>query len=110
MSSKPLARASGSCRTPPASRSWRTGCISTSRSAIICRFDAPAQTPFQKPPSGAEAEAQGALAQGFQVLCDLHDGFSGVGAKVTELLYDEYSRKGILSWGLTPLAGPAVRE
>ncbi|KAK2518166.1 hypothetical protein Q9233_012677, partial [Columba guinea] len=45
--------------------------------------------------------------QGFQVLCDLHDGFSGVGAKVTELLYDEYSRKGILSWGLTPLAGPA---
>ncbi|NXW85829.1 MSTO1 protein, partial [Alopecoenas beccarii] len=41
--------------------------------------------------------------QGFQVLCDLHDGFSGVGAKVTELLYDEYSSKGILSWGLTPL-------
>ncbi|NXJ99440.1 MSTO1 protein, partial [Corythaixoides concolor] len=40
--------------------------------------------------------------QGFQVLCDLHDGFSGVGAKVTELLYDEYSRKGILTWGLTP--------
>ncbi|NXJ13392.1 MSTO1 protein, partial [Odontophorus gujanensis] len=41
--------------------------------------------------------------QGFQVLCDLHDGFSGVGAKVTELLHDEYSRKGILTWGLTPL-------
>ncbi|NXX87292.1 MSTO1 protein, partial [Urocolius indicus] len=40
--------------------------------------------------------------QGFQVLCDLHSGFSGVGAKVTELLYDEYSGKGILSWGLTP--------
>ncbi|NXM04553.1 MSTO1 protein, partial [Tyrannus savana] len=40
--------------------------------------------------------------QGFQVLCDLHDGFSGVGAKVTELLHDEYSGKGILSWGLTP--------
>ncbi|NXC16848.1 MSTO1 protein, partial [Corythaeola cristata] len=40
--------------------------------------------------------------QGFQVLCDLHNGFSGVGAKVTELLYDEYSRKGILTWGLTP--------
>ncbi|NWW42902.1 MSTO1 protein, partial [Pedionomus torquatus] len=40
--------------------------------------------------------------QGFQVLCDLHDGFSGVGAKVTELLCDEYSGKGILSWGLTP--------
>ncbi|XP_056366858.1 protein misato homolog 1 isoform X2 [Oenanthe melanoleuca] len=41
--------------------------------------------------------------QGFQVLCDLHNGFSGVGAKVTELLHDEYSRKGILSWGLTPV-------
>ncbi|XP_061872001.1 protein misato homolog 1 isoform X7 [Colius striatus] len=40
--------------------------------------------------------------QGFQVLCDLHSGFSGVGAKVTELLYDEYSGKGILTWGLTP--------
>ncbi|XP_033927201.1 protein misato homolog 1 [Melopsittacus undulatus] len=40
--------------------------------------------------------------QGFQVLCDLHNGFSGVGAKVTELLRDEYSGKGILSWGLTP--------
>ncbi|XP_030821114.1 protein misato homolog 1 isoform X1 [Camarhynchus parvulus] len=41
--------------------------------------------------------------QGFQVLCDLHNGFSGVGAKVTELLHDEYSHKGILTWGLTPV-------
>ncbi|NXX65814.1 MSTO1 protein, partial [Spizella passerina] len=41
--------------------------------------------------------------QGFQVLCDLHNGFSGVGAKVTELLHDEYARKGILTWGLTPV-------
>ncbi|XP_066424426.1 protein misato homolog 1 [Molothrus aeneus] len=41
--------------------------------------------------------------QGFQVLCDLHNGFSGVGAKVTELLHDEYSRQGILTWGLTPV-------
>ncbi|NXU53315.1 MSTO1 protein, partial [Turnix velox] len=40
--------------------------------------------------------------QGFQVLCDLHNGFSGVGSKVTELLCDEYSGKGILSWGLMP--------
>ncbi|NXE84941.1 MSTO1 protein, partial [Cochlearius cochlearius] len=40
--------------------------------------------------------------QGFQVLCDLHNGFAGVGAKVTELLCDEYSGKGILTWGLTP--------
>uniref|UniRef100_A0A674GP08 Protein misato homolog 1 n=1 Tax=Taeniopygia guttata TaxID=59729 RepID=A0A674GP08_TAEGU len=44
--------------------------------------------------------------QGFQVLCDLHNGFSGVGAKVTELLHDEYSRKGILTWGLTPVLSP----
>ncbi|NXY78716.1 MSTO1 protein, partial [Glareola pratincola] len=42
--------------------------------------------------------------QGFQVLCDLHNGFSGVGAKVTELLCDEYAGKGILTWGLTPVA------
>ncbi|NWR95445.1 MSTO1 protein, partial [Furnarius figulus] len=41
--------------------------------------------------------------QGFQVLCDIHSGFSGVGAKVTELLHDEYSGKGILTWGLTPV-------
>ncbi|NWS49093.1 MSTO1 protein, partial [Probosciger aterrimus] len=45
--------------------------------------------------------------QGFQVLCDLHNGFSGVGAKVTELLRDEYSGKGILSWGLTPATSNA---
>ncbi|XP_064588361.1 protein misato homolog 1 [Zonotrichia leucophrys gambelii] len=43
--------------------------------------------------------------QGFQVLCDLHNGFSGVGARVTELLHDEYARKGILTWGLTPVLG-----
>ncbi|NXD71772.1 MSTO1 protein, partial [Eolophus roseicapillus] len=46
--------------------------------------------------------------QGFQVLCDLHNGFSGVGAKVTELLRDEYSGKGILSWGLTPATSNAA--
>ncbi|KFW08831.1 Protein misato 1, partial [Eurypyga helias] len=45
--------------------------------------------------------------QGFQVLCDLHNGFSGVGAKVTELLCDEYSGKGILTWGLTPVTSSA---
>ncbi|XP_059121625.1 protein misato homolog 1 isoform X2 [Peromyscus eremicus] len=32
--------------------------------------------------------------QGFQILCDLHDGFSGVGAKTAELLQDEYSGRG----------------
>ncbi|XP_069506090.1 protein misato homolog 1 isoform X2 [Ambystoma mexicanum] len=40
--------------------------------------------------------------QGFQVLCDLHDGFSGVGSKVTEILHDEYPGKGILTWGTSP--------
>ncbi|XP_045439275.1 protein misato homolog 1 isoform X2 [Pipistrellus kuhlii] len=40
--------------------------------------------------------------QGFQILCDLHDGFSGVGAKATELLHDEYSGRGIMTWGLLP--------
>ncbi|XP_060057591.1 protein misato homolog 1 isoform X2 [Erinaceus europaeus] len=40
--------------------------------------------------------------QGFQILCDLHDGFSGVGTKATELLQDEYSGRGIVTWGLLP--------
>ncbi|KAG8520010.1 Protein misato-1 [Galemys pyrenaicus] len=40
--------------------------------------------------------------QGFQILCDLHDGFSGVGAKAAELLQDEYSGRGIITWGLLP--------
>ncbi|XP_021786622.2 protein misato homolog 1 isoform X2 [Papio anubis] len=44
--------------------------------------------------------------QGFQILCDLHDGFSGVGAKAAELLQDEYSGRGI-TWGLLP--GPYHR-
>uniref|UniRef100_A0A8C6VQ79 Protein misato homolog 1 n=1 Tax=Naja naja TaxID=35670 RepID=A0A8C6VQ79_NAJNA len=41
--------------------------------------------------------------QGFQLLCDLHNGFSGVGSKVAELLQDEYAGKGILTCGLTPV-------
>lgn len=40
--------------------------------------------------------------QGFQVLCDLHDGFSGIGAKAAELLQDEYSGRAIIAWGLLP--------
>ncbi|XP_025714495.1 protein misato homolog 1 isoform X1 [Callorhinus ursinus] len=40
--------------------------------------------------------------QGFQILCDLHNGFSGVGATATELLRDEYSGRGIITWGLLP--------
>ncbi|XP_046875073.1 protein misato homolog 1 [Hypomesus transpacificus] len=41
--------------------------------------------------------------QGFQVLCDLSDGFSGLGSKVTEMLQDSYSGRGILTWGLAPV-------
>ncbi|KAM8921556.1 protein misato homolog 1 [Pelodytes ibericus] len=41
--------------------------------------------------------------QGFQILCDLHSGFSGVGAQLTELLHDEYSGRGVLSWGSFPV-------
>lgn len=40
--------------------------------------------------------------QGFQVLCDVADGFAGLGSKVTELLQDSYGGRGILSWGLVP--------
>ncbi|KAM5256462.1 protein misato homolog 1 [Ctenodactylus gundi] len=40
--------------------------------------------------------------QGFQILCDLHDGFSGVGTKAAELLRDEYSGRGVITWGLLP--------
>ncbi|XP_023409822.1 protein misato homolog 1 isoform X11 [Loxodonta africana] len=40
--------------------------------------------------------------QGFQILCDLHDGFSGVAAKTAELLQDEYSGRGVIAWGLLP--------
>ncbi|XP_056154462.1 protein misato homolog 1 [Lampris incognitus] len=44
--------------------------------------------------------------QGFQVLCDLADGFSGLGSKVTEMLQDSYSGRGILTWGLAPISHP----
>ncbi|XP_063041591.1 protein misato homolog 1 isoform X2 [Engraulis encrasicolus] len=44
--------------------------------------------------------------QGFQVLCDVYDGFSGLGSKVTELLQDSYGGRGILTWGLTPTTYP----
>ncbi|KAG8541207.1 hypothetical protein GDO81_029456, partial [Engystomops pustulosus] len=40
--------------------------------------------------------------QGFQLLCDLHNGFSGVGARTAELLHDEYPGRGILSFGTCP--------
>ncbi|XP_049638261.1 protein misato homolog 1 isoform X1 [Suncus etruscus] len=40
--------------------------------------------------------------QGFQILCDLHDGFSGLGTKAAELLQDEYMGRGIVTWGLLP--------
>ncbi|XP_072528224.1 protein misato homolog 1 [Salminus brasiliensis] len=41
--------------------------------------------------------------QGFQVLCDIADGFSGFGSKVTELLQDSYGGRGILTWGVAPV-------
>ncbi|KAM9496034.1 protein misato homolog 1 [Clarias gariepinus] len=44
--------------------------------------------------------------QGFQVLCDISDGFSGLGSKVTELLQDSYSGRGILTWGVAPVSHP----
>ncbi|XP_060771474.1 protein misato homolog 1 [Neoarius graeffei] len=44
--------------------------------------------------------------QGFQVLCDMADGFSGLGSKVTELLQDSYSGRGILTWGMAPVSHP----
>ncbi|XP_048059388.1 protein misato homolog 1 [Megalobrama amblycephala] len=44
--------------------------------------------------------------QGFQVLCDLADGFSGLGSKVTELLKDSYGGRGILTWGVAPVNHP----
>ncbi|XP_019906000.1 protein misato homolog 1 isoform X2 [Esox lucius] len=44
--------------------------------------------------------------QGFQVMCDLADGFSGLGSKVTEMLQDSYGGRGILTWGLAPVSHP----
>ncbi|KAL0962260.1 hypothetical protein UPYG_G00337770 [Umbra pygmaea] len=44
--------------------------------------------------------------QGFQVLCDIADGFSGLGSKVTEMLQDSYGGRGILTWGLAPVSHP----
>ncbi|KAF4081773.1 hypothetical protein AMELA_G00165080 [Ameiurus melas] len=44
--------------------------------------------------------------QGFQVLCDMANGFSGLGSKVTELLQDSYSGRGILTWGMAPVSHP----
>lgn len=44
--------------------------------------------------------------QGFQVLCDLADGFSGLGSKVTEMLQDSYGGRGVLTWGLAPVSHP----
>lgn len=40
--------------------------------------------------------------QGFQVLCDVHNGFSGLGVRTVELLHDEYPGRGILSFGTCP--------
>jgi len=81
--------------------------------AFLCRGVRPAagwtawtawsKLPFKKLSVQQNRSCCRGFTQGFQVLCDLHNGFSGVGAKVTELLYDEYAGKGILTWGLTPV-------
>ncbi|XP_061839279.1 protein misato homolog 1 [Nerophis lumbriciformis] len=42
--------------------------------------------------------------QGFQILCDVADGFAGLGSKVTEMLQDSYGGRGILTYGLEPVA------
>ncbi|XP_029938036.1 protein misato homolog 1 isoform X2 [Salarias fasciatus] len=44
--------------------------------------------------------------QGFQLFCDLEDGFAGLGSKVTEMLRDSYGGRGILTWGLAPVTHP----
>lgn len=44
--------------------------------------------------------------QGFQLLCDMADGFAGLGSKVTEMLQDSYGGRGILTWGLAPVTHP----
>ncbi|XP_018420726.1 PREDICTED: protein misato homolog 1 [Nanorana parkeri] len=41
--------------------------------------------------------------QGFHILCDTHNGFSGAGAKMAELIHDEYPGRGILSFGTSPV-------
>uniref|UniRef100_A0A1A8I222 Protein misato homolog 1 n=1 Tax=Nothobranchius kuhntae TaxID=321403 RepID=A0A1A8I222_NOTKU len=44
--------------------------------------------------------------QGFQLLCDMADGFAGLGSKVTELLQDSYGGRGVLTWGVCPVSRP----
>ncbi|XP_047460543.1 protein misato homolog 1 isoform X2 [Mugil cephalus] len=44
--------------------------------------------------------------QGFQVFCDLADGFAGLGSKVTEMLQDSYGGRGILTFGSAPVSHP----
>uniref|UniRef100_A0A3Q3WS48 Protein misato homolog 1 n=1 Tax=Mola mola TaxID=94237 RepID=A0A3Q3WS48_MOLML len=48
--------------------------------------------------------------QGFQVFCDLADGFAGLGSKVTEMLQDSYGGRGILTWGLAPVSYSPMRD
>ncbi|XP_042202100.1 protein misato homolog 1 [Callorhinchus milii] len=40
--------------------------------------------------------------QGFHLLCDLQDGFSGAASKLLELLKDEYGGRGIFTSGVAP--------
>lgn len=40
--------------------------------------------------------------QGFHILANFDDGFSGMAAGIVELLNDEYHGKGVLTWGVVP--------
>lgn len=62
--------------------------------------------PPAPPPGPSPPLRPSVLSQGFQVLCDLADGFAGLGSKVTELLQDSYGGRGILTWGVSPVSHP----
>lgn len=87
----------------------RTSCTSLSRNAIIFRCNSLCHIElmchlFKPRGSGFTVSPLFGGFQGFQVFCDLADGFSGLGSKVTELLHDSYSGRGILTWGLAPVS------
>ncbi|KAJ8304930.1 hypothetical protein KUTeg_018513 [Tegillarca granosa] len=44
--------------------------------------------------------------QGFHILIDTNDGFGGLGSDIVQYLQDEYSTKGLFTFGLTPSTLP----
>lgn len=105
---RPLAKERLSCM----GQYWRisrTSCTSLSRNAIIFRCNSLCHIElmchlFKPRGSGFTVSPLFGGFQGFQVFCDLADGFSGLGSKVIELLHDSYSGRGILTWGLAPVS------